>query len=243
MNKKVDDSWLKSPLFFVFLSGLGFSLQAVVLKTFTKGDDDGGGGGGSEGIGVFPVVIFRGIVQSIASLVILQNNGVPLTPATLFGETARMRLLLFARSSFGFVGIGFAFTAIQLIPIGSATTLVMISPLISSILSWIFLNESISKHTLFAMPVTFVGVVLIVQPEFIFGSPGGDEKMSLTGILFAIIASVGAGFAYVTIRILGTSMKRHWCVVTLSQALGQVFYGAIVITVILLSATTAEGKR
>ena len=154
-----------------------------------------------------------------------------MSPWEIFGSSTRMRWLLLARSSFGFVGIAFAFNAIQLIPIGTATCLVMISPLISSLFAFVLLGEQINKWTVWALPISFLGVIFISEPGFLFGEDGldGTGGSNVKGVLFAIIASLGAGLAYVCIRVLGTTMKCHYCVVTFAQALGQAVYGLTIV--------------
>jgi drug/metabolite transporter (DMT)-like permease len=216
----------------VFLSGLGFSIQATVLKLLPS-------------IPTFQTVFFRGLVQCCVSLLLLQKtkSESPTTQTNLQklrSTPLHTYKLLVLRSTSGFIGIAFAFSAIRLIPIGVCTTIVMLSPVLASLIARVFLGEQISTLTFFALPMTMAGLVFIIQPEFLFkddddiDDTDDTDDLNMVGVLFAFIAAIGAGFAYVLIRVLGTSSKCYWGVVTLFQAIGQMVYGLPLIFVLPL---------
>ena len=263
------------PLFYVFLSGVGFSLQSLIIKLL------------GEKFGfhsVFQVVFMRGIIQMLMSsfyirkeeayrdaapapppiplpvpasppsmtppsaqqpqsdapssrflllLLLLVRKCVPLPSSPfhssrLFGSDRTTKSLLLFRSLTGFGGIAFAFLAITRLPIGDATVLVMLSPTLTSVLAVWILKEPWTKWEMAATPVSIMGGLLVARPVFLFGLQSSDDGEELnvtpdrTGVLYGVLASVFASFAYISVRLLGTTSKISWYYVTFSQGLGQV---------------------
>ena len=199
------------PLIAVFLSGLGFSLQTLIIKKL-------GEYGYHE---VFVAVFFRGLVQCIVSSYYV-HIGWSTPPGeekvALFGETRRLHVILSARAVIGSLGIIFSFLAVDHLPLADAICLVMLSPLISSILSYYFLGEPWQKSERIACFVSLVGMVFVVKPSFIFGS---DVALPAVGVLFGLISACSAGGAYVLVRVLGTVAKMPWENVCVAQSIGQ----------------------
>lgn len=190
------------PLFLVFLSGIGFSIQTLFIKLLSV--DDGFSGS-------FQIIFFRGLTQlALASLFIrcskAEDRDVP-----LFGGSNRIRLLLFLRSFFGYLGIAFAFLSVERLPIGDSTVLVMLSPLFASMASFVMLGEPWRGGEFLATLVSLSGVVLVARPPFFFAdAAAGSSPPDPTGVLFALIAAVSAGMAYTIVRMLGTTAKMPW---------------------------------
>ena len=140
----------------------------------------------------------------------------------LFGDSTRLRVLLFIRSLVGFGGISFAFLAVELLPIGDSTTLVMLSPVFSAILATCVLSEPWLLPEFIATMISLVGAALVAKPSFIFGYTA--ESLDPVGVIYGLSAALSAAGAYVCVRMLGTSHKMPWANVCLAQALGQMLF-------------------
>ena len=143
-------------------------------------------------------------------------------PVKLFGDSMRLRILLFTRSLVGFGGISFAFLAVEKLPIGDSTTLVMLSPVFSAILATCVLSEPWLLPEFIATVVSLVGAAFVAKPSFIFGS--SFESLDPVGVVYGLSAALSAAGAYVCVRMLGTSHKMPWANVCLAQALGQMVF-------------------
>ena len=196
------------PLFFVFLSGIGFSLQSLFIKILKDEFNYSAS---------FQIIFFRGITQGLLSTVFIYTD--PLRQdIKLFGNTNSVRGLMLMRSLFGYGGIAFAFLAVERLPMGDATTLTMLSPMFATLFSWYVLSERWRVGEMLSSLLAIVGVCLVGRPAFIFGQ---DEAADSTGVVYALLAAVFAGLAYTCVRMLGTTSKMPWANVCFAQAIGQ----------------------
>ena len=102
-------------------------------------------------------------------------------------------LLLLFRGSMGFVALLAYFYIIAYIPLGEAVTYNKTSPIFVAIFAYLFLNERLSRWSILAVVIGFVGIAFISMPEegsFTF------NKYSLLGIF----SGIGAALAYTSIR-------------------------------------------
>lgn len=207
------------PLLYVFLSGIGFSIQGLVVKILTE-----------QGYHAsLHLVIMRGLVQFLLSCVFIYLN-VDVhedPPPKLFGNTSYVRKMLFLRSTIGFVSIAASYKAVEYIPVGDSTVLVMLSPMIAAILGYIILGEPWRIPEFVATIIAIIGALFVARPPFIFGDSHqdeGDPTTFYTGVFIALFASLNAAFAFIFVRILGTSAKMPWPYVTFSQSLAQILF-------------------
>lgn len=208
------------PLFYVFMSGIGFSLQTLIIKLLAEGGFRGS----------FYCVFSRGLIQIILSIIFILINTVNELPTDgppvdLFGNTNYVRIVMALRSFIGFFSIAFAFLSAEYIPIGDSTILVMLSPIVAAMASFVILGEPWYIAEFIATVLSVIGAVLVAQPPFIFGydkteSKSDHQQFSL-GVLFGLSSAVFAGFAFVLIRMLGTSAKMPWANVCYVQSIGQ----------------------
>eukprot|EP01035_Chromulina_nebulosa_P020901 gene20901-27091_t len=101
--------------------------------------------------------------------------------------------------------------------VGDSTVLVMLSPLFASIAGYFVLGEPWKLPEFIGTVVSLVGVTLVARPPFIFGGNSADP----VGVMFALIAAVAAGAAFILVRILGTTSKMPWSNVCVAQSIGQ----------------------
>ncbi len=144
----------------------------------------------------------------------------------LFGNSWRVKWILFLRSFTGYGSIACAFLAAEYMSIGDSTVLVMMSPLIAAFLSFWILGEPWRIPEFIGTVLSVIGAVLVIKPPFLFGhsvtqNSKVDDGSFFTGVFFALTSAVCAAFAFIFIRILGTTAKMPWANVCFAQAIGQ----------------------
>lgn len=201
------------------MSGVGFSIQSCVIRLLAE-----------KGFhGSFFCVLMRGLTQGlIASMFIYfdENRHKP-DGKPLFGDSIFIKIMLFLRAVIGYGSIACSFLAAEYISIGDSTVLIMLSPMIASIASYFILGESWRWPELTATILSLAGAVLVAKPPFIFGHQHQDNANITShdmflGVTLGLSAALFAGFAFICVRILGTSAKMPWANVCFSQALAQV---------------------
>jgi drug/metabolite transporter (DMT)-like permease len=202
------------PLFYVFVSGIGFSLQALVVKLLAE----------SGFHASFQVIFFRGFIQMMLSCFYMywDEDRRAGRAFPIFGYSNFVRFCLFMRAFVGYGGIAFTFMAVELISIGDSTVLCMLSPLIASILGFLLLGEPWRIPEFCATVVSLTGAVLVAKPPFIFASNAQQGPHFYEGVTYALMASVFAGTAYIFVRLLGTTAKTKWSIVCFWQSVMQV---------------------
>ena len=126
----------------------------------------------SEDMSALEIVFFRNAIGVALILYALKH-----TPPKLTGGKIH---LLFTRGLFGFSAMILFFYTITTIPLGEAITLNKTSPLFVTILAYYLLGEHLSKRTVLALFIGFMGIVFITKPfamalsyEHILGILGG----------------------------------------------------------------------
>jgi drug/metabolite transporter (DMT)-like permease len=160
-------------ILFMLLASLSFAIMGGFAKVV------------SEVLPPVEVTFFRNIFG-----VILVGFAIYKSPLKQIG--GRPLLLLF-RGTMGFVALLAYFYIIAYIPLGEAVTYNKTSPIFVAIFAYIFLNEKLSRWSILAIAVGFIGILFISMPEegnFSF------NKYTLLGIF----SGVGAALAYTSIR-------------------------------------------
>ncbi|WP_457745393.1 DMT family transporter [Sulfurimonas sp.] len=137
----------------------------------------------SEDISALEIVFFRNFIGVLIILYTLKH-----TPANLKG--GKFHLLLF-RGFLGFSAMILFFYTITVIPLGEAITLNKTSPLFVTVLAYYLLHEHLSRRTMFALFIGFIGVVFITKPL--------GMSISLAHVL-GVLGGFFAAAAYTTIK-------------------------------------------
>jgi hypothetical protein len=201
------------PLIYVFISGFGYSIQSLVVKLLEI----------DHFYNSFQVVFCRGIAQVTLSTVVLyfdanrQSGNAP----KLCGDTRKVASIMLLRSIVGYGGIAFSYLALERLPVGDGAVLTMLSPLFASILGYLALSEPWRLSESAATIVSLVGATLVAKPTAIFGQASNEEALDAVGVVYALIASVSAGCAFVLVRVLGTTSKMPWQNICLLQGATQ----------------------
>jgi drug/metabolite transporter (DMT)-like permease len=200
------------PLILVFLSGIGFSIQTLIIKLLEL-----------DGFhGTFFCVFSRGLCQFLIAIYVVFRNRNVMPMSAMFGSSNWIKWIMFLRAFIGYGGIAFSFLAVEILPIGDASVLVMLSPCFASIFSYFFLGESWRIVELVATSLSLSGAVLVAKPTFIFHSGQlNNSSRSTLGVVYALVSAVSAGIAFNLVRMLGTSAKMPWANVCVAQAIAQ----------------------
>lgn len=160
----------KGAIFMIF-SALFASLSGAVAKVL------------SETMDPVEIVFYRNIIGVLIILYTLKKIPVVVNKSKLH--------LLFLRGIFGSLAMVLFFYTIANIPLGEAVVLNKTSPFFVTILAFYLMKESISKNTIIALIIGFIGIVLIMKP---FGISISLEHMA--GVLGGFFAAA----AYATIK-------------------------------------------
>ena len=111
----------------------------------------------------------------------------PLTLATgaSLRLTGRLWVLSLARTALHIAGIALMFTAVRTLPLADAVAIAFVFPFILLLLGWFFLHEAVGPHRLSACAVGFVGVLLVIQPNFIAVGPAALLPVGVA-VVFAL---------------------------------------------------------
>lgn len=96
------------------------------------------------------------------------------------------------RALIGLVAMGCSYFSITLLPLAEATTISFAAPVFATVLSAVFLMETVGWHRWGAVVIGFVGVLVVMQPQ--------NSSLPLNGLIVALIAAFGVACVIVTIR-------------------------------------------
>jgi len=156
----------------MFLASLSFAVMGGFVKTV------------SHVLPPVEVTFFRNIFG-----VLLVGLAIYKSPLKQVG--GRPLLLLF-RGTMGFVSLLAYFYIIAYIPLGEAVTYNKTSPIFVAIFAYLFLSEKLSRWSIVAILLGFVGMACISLPQ----DGAAFSKYSILGIF----SGIGAALAYTSIR-------------------------------------------
>ncbi len=107
-------------------------------------------------ISALEIVFFRNFIGVFIILYALKHTAPKLTGGKIY--------MLFTRGLFGFMAMILFFYTITVIPLGEAITLNKTSPFFVTLFAYFLLHEHLSRRTLFALLIGFLGVVFITKP-------------------------------------------------------------------------------
>ncbi|WP_284196810.1 DMT family transporter [Chitinimonas prasina] len=120
----------------------------------------------------------------------------------------------FTRAIAGTISLMLYFYAIAHLPLATAVTLNYTSPLFLGLLTTLWLHERPSWQLFGGLLLGFAGTVILLQPTF-------ERDQWLAGLL-GLCSGLGAGIAYLNVRMLGEAGEPEW---------RTVFYFSLIATV------------
>ena len=140
--------------------------------------------------GYYSPVVVMWAQMSFASLFFTPIIAVKYGPDSLWPKTPFLQIM---RATSVVTGIGMFYWSISLIPLAEATAITFVAPLITTSLSPVMLNEKIGLRRWIAVLIGFIGILLVLRPEF-----NGDRL----GYLIAFGAGIMIGVFYTFNRLL-----------------------------------------
>jgi drug/metabolite transporter (DMT)-like permease len=153
-------------------SAFGFSVMGMLVKL------------ASSRMPLGEIVFARAVITLGISLVLVRRAG--LSP------WAGPRMPLVFRGLLGFGGLTGYYIALDRLPLADATVLQNSTPLLTGVLAWWLLDESIGWSTAIAIACGIAGVALIVRPS--------GDAIDPTGVIAALGGVACSSVAYVTVR-------------------------------------------
>jgi drug/metabolite transporter (DMT)-like permease len=134
------------------------------------------------------LILFRSLISGTICLIALWRLNIP-----IFGKN---KPVLIARGIFGVMALLLYFSTIQQIPLASAVTIQYLSPIFTTALATVFLNEKTTPKQWAFFLISLIGVFVI---------KGWDERIPFEYLLVGIGGAVFSGLAYNAVRKLNTS--------------------------------------
>lgn len=169
---------------FMLFSALGFALMGACVKLAHL-----------DGIPILEIIAARAVVSVFLSYADIKRKNIP-----MWGQR---RGLLLSRGFAGTFALMCVYYALVNMPFAEATMLQYLNPMFTAVLAIIFLGERVQKSTLACIMLSFIGLFIIVRPDFLFGDI--SSGYSLFAIFAGILGAFGSGVAYVLVRKLSVS--------------------------------------
>tara|TARA_Y100001968_G_scaffold321506_1_gene356078 strand:+ start:72623 stop:73528 length:906 start_codon:yes stop_codon:yes gene_type:complete len=110
--------------------------------------------------------------------------------------------LLILRGIIGTGALFCIFKSIELLPLAHSTIIQYTYPTITSIIAWVFLKEKVNKSIFISLLLGWLGIVFVIQPEWLFNTP---NQLPITSVVIALCGSILTSFAYLLVRKLSQS--------------------------------------
>lgn len=159
-------------ILFMILGALFFSLMGSSVKFL-------------ENLPLMQKVFFRNFFAFIVALIVLTKNKQP-----VIGKNIPFLIL---RSILGYLGMVFNIYAISQLFLADASILQNTNPFFVIVFSLLFLNERFRKHLFPTLIFAFLGVLLVIKPQF---------DHSIFPFMIGLASGAFSGAAYVTVSYL-----------------------------------------
>ncbi|PRW33720.1 Solute carrier family 35 member G1 [Chlorella sorokiniana] len=166
---------------------------------------------GREGVGVFEIVLTRSFILLLFTTPDLLRHRV--NPF----EDPRRRWLLVLRGVLGFLAVSFLYWSVSLLPLAMASTLSFISPIFVAALSPLILREKTPSSLFLGIATALVGMLLVVQPPFLFGGQSGN--ISLLGVTVGVCQALFNSLSRITVRALSKDSSERMSSIIFGQGL------------------------
>ena len=151
----------------ILLGMLAFAVQDSIMKYIYSF------------VSLYEVYLIRTLVSFALIFLFLKYTKKPIVFKTQYPLLTSCRVVLF------FFGFSSFYVALTVLPLGTATALFFVTPFLITIFAKIFLKEKIGPRRWLAVLVGFIGVYIILNPDF-----KNFDYMTLTPILCALCYSL-----------------------------------------------------
>ncbi|KAI9450017.1 hypothetical protein BJY52DRAFT_1304849 [Lactarius psammicola] len=185
-------------LLLVAASQFFFSAMNIAVKWLNSLDDP---------VPTLELIQIRMVITYVCSLAYMYWQRIP---DPLLGPKG-LRTLLVLRGLTGYVSLAGMYFSLQHLSLSDATVLTFIAPILTGFSGAVFLREPLSLRETLAGLCSFLGVVLIARPQFLFGSQAFSDPpkelvtpaQRMISITAALIGVLGATATFTVLRALG----------------------------------------
>ncbi len=153
-----------------------FSLMSLLVKLI------------SAAIPTGQIVLVRGVVGSLLAYWTIRTLRIP-----VWGTNKK---LLIFRGVTGFGALMCFFWTLIYLPLAEATILFYVSPCLAAIIATIILREPLTMGMVIGFIICILGVIFVIQPEFIFSV----QRLHLPSVAVGILGAILAALAFVSVR-------------------------------------------
>ncbi|OWY98789.1 Drug/Metabolite Transporter [Phytophthora megakarya] len=139
-------------------------------------------------------VLWRSGVAWLLNLALVYRRNIKLTVAPTH------RNMLFWRCVFGTFGISIQFYAMAHMVLTDAVVLIFTSPIVTFMLGALVLGESIERMNFIGCLVSYIGVMFVTRPVFLFGTDVETKEVPPLAIICALGGSVMQASSYIVMR-------------------------------------------
>ncbi|KAG7387381.1 hypothetical protein PHYBOEH_008247 [Phytophthora boehmeriae] len=130
----------------------------------------------------------------------LLNFGLVHRKKTDLSVVPKYRNLLFWRCFFGTLGISIQFYAMAQMVLTDAVVIIFTSPIVTFMLGAVFLGEPIQRFDFISCLVSYVGVMFVTRPAFLFSDREDTKEVPPFAIVCALGGSVMQACSYIAMR-------------------------------------------
>eukprot|EP00357_Protocruzia_adherens_P014267 CAMPEP_0114993456 /NCGR_PEP_ID=MMETSP0216-20121206/12541_1 /TAXON_ID=223996 /ORGANISM="Protocruzia adherens, Strain Boccale" /LENGTH=255 /DNA_ID=CAMNT_0002357103 /DNA_START=35 /DNA_END=799 /DNA_ORIENTATION=- len=170
----------------------------------------------TDGIQGFQLMTFRGVAMLVGTTAVVRGADLSMK------IPAELRVPLVLRGLFGFLAyIGYVYGSF-LLKMAEAQSIILLSPFISALLAYFFLKEKLGRIQIASIVASFVGVIIVLKPTYLFGlSDDGDETNETSThpsyYVFPVMSAVFSALAFYQIRRMGKQI--HYVIPVYSFAI------------------------
>ena len=169
---------------YIIMFSFFFSLGSMIVKLLTR------------------IPIYQQIyLSSLVSLCLCIET----EPSEKVPKDSKTYKLLLQRGIMGALGCILSYQLVYLLPLSISSLFFLINPLWLGILGRLFYKEVFGLAHFLLTLTSFCGLLLIIQPEFLFETRGFnienyDKKTFIKGMIIGIIGSIIGAIVFLTIR-------------------------------------------
>ncbi|CDF91433.1 ZYBA0S11-02740g1_1 [Zygosaccharomyces bailii CLIB 213] len=198
-------------LFYLLAAQLFNSLMTVSTKALeTTPQEDAVTGLPRKPIRPLQVLLARMFITYVGALIymLIKRRSIPNAP---FGPP-ELRLWLLLRGIVGFCGVFGMYFSLMYLTVSDAVLITFLTPTVTVIAVSIVLKERFTKAEAFGTLASFLGVVLIVRPKFIFGeeseptnsgAESENPRKRLLATLVGLVGVMGVSGVYIVLKYIG----------------------------------------
>lgn len=169
---------------YILLFSVFYSLGSFFVKLLSR-------------VPIFQAIHNSSLISLLLCIFTDSSNKIP--------QNQQVYKLLVQRGILGFIGISLYYQSLAYLPLSLAGLLLLITPLWLAIIGRLFYNEPYGIIHFFFTFLCFFGLILIIQPAFLFGKENldhYDKKKFFLGVLFGVITSIINSLIFLTINTL-----------------------------------------